>query len=63
MIVTLIKPSHTWRDVNQKPAGGNGVCKDNHDPMGKMEEAYNATHWIRSWGCRKCPGDRGQYRW
>ena len=22
----------------------NGVCKGNHDPMGKMEEAYNATH-------------------
>ena len=32
------------KDVNQKPAKGNGVCKDNHDPMGKMEKAYNATH-------------------
>ena len=29
---------------NQKPAKGNGVCKDNHDPMGNMEETHNATH-------------------
>ena len=34
----------THQDVNQKPAEGNGVCKNAHDPMGKMEEAYNATH-------------------
>ena len=36
MIVILIKPNHTSR--HQKPAKGNGVCKDNHDPMGNMEE-------------------------
>ena len=34
----------THQDVNRKPAKGNGVCKDNHDPMGNMEETYNATH-------------------
>ena len=32
------------KKFNQKSAKGNGICKDNHDPMGKMEEAYNATH-------------------
>ena len=24
--------------------------------MDKMEEAYNATHWIRPWGRKKCSG-------
>ena len=27
----------------EKTATGNGFCKDNHDPMGNMEEAYKAT--------------------
>ena len=52
MIATLIKPNHN-QDVNQKPAKGNGVYKDNHDPMGNMGEAYKATHW--SWRLRRCP--------
>ena len=42
------------KKFNQKSAKGNGICKDNHDPMGKMEEAYNATHWIRRWGRKNC---------
>ena len=35
---------HTNQDVNKKSAKENGVCKDNHDPMGKMEEAYKTTY-------------------
>ena len=27
-----------------KNAKENGVCKDNHDPMGNMEEVHNANH-------------------
>ena len=38
------------QDVNQKSTRGNGVCKGNHDPMGKMEEANSATHWFRPGG-------------
>ena len=34
----------THQDVNRKPAKGNGVCKENHDPMGDIKEAHNATH-------------------
>ena len=30
--------------LNQKPAKGNRVHKDNHGPMGKVEEAYRGTY-------------------
>ena len=46
LIVTLIKT--TYQDINQKSTKDlqryNGVYKDNHDPMGKIEEAYKTTY-------------------
>ena len=40
----VIPNTPTHQDVNRKPAKGNGVYKDNHDPMRNMKEAYKATH-------------------
>ena len=53
MIVALVKPS-LHQDVNQKPAKGNGVRKDNHDRMGKVEEANRNTYRVKPRKLRRC---------
>ena len=36
-LYNAVSEQTTHQDVNQKSAKGNGVCKDNYDPMGKMD--------------------------
>ena len=43
LIVTLSNQT-THQGVNQKPAKRNGVCKDNHDSMSKVEKVHRATY-------------------
>ena len=59
LIAILIKHIEiliTHQDVNRGPAEGNGVCKDNHDPMSKMEEACKVSYYVRPRGRRGCSG-------